>query len=840
MRDKRLPPLPERDKRRTLEYWRNRPFGSVTIQRNLHVPTAVPIARNNAPIEDFPKNTLDSRGCESQDTVTPTPVDDPTQGRRVRFEIDDVRQARQEPRRLPPRNDPRRREANMGATPLEPEAPTAGNRADNSSSPDEEGPRMAPLVEELLRNDDSRACLLTSSHYIVSGSVGPHPSAMRPFHMAFDTGSGYDVIRLRDLPHGWEQYRIPDAPMPPLGDANGNRLRLLGKVALRVRFGPSMYRVAFLVAERLAVSVIIGTSFMNRHVRGIMCMDGEIWLTRAKIPILSRHPRRKPGAEPPLESRKVTEDPSPNRERDNVNLPHTVKLAKFVTIPAKSQLAVPVRTEASGLVFIEPKHSVLARHNVRTANGVAEVKGNRPFTIVVSNFSDQPRMLHKGMTIGYATRNPTGVYCLSDEDSRAFENVLNLPFVRKNSNPPHVGTDTGDVDSHPESKSSDWRNSVDLSHIDDESLRYEILSMLAKHEDMWRPGHLGEITATEHRIELTPGTKPIRQAPYRQGHRGRDVQAGEIAKMLEAGVIEPATSEWASPVVLVPKKDGSLRFCIDYRRLNAKTVADAYPLPRMDDCLDSLGDAGVFSTFDCNSGYWQIPVASEDRDKTTFITHMGTFRHVRMPFGLRNAPARFQRALDIILSGLRWQTCLIYLDDVIVFSKDTKEHVSHVDQVLTLLRQAGVSLKLKKCEFFQPRVDYLGHVITPGKLAVATENTKAFEHATFPRNATQVRSLLGAANVYRRFVKNFSGIAKPLNAMLKKDARPTWDDPKPEAVEAFETLKRKLISRRSLRYRKRIAPIRSTPTPRRINWELRCSNNRTPPTRRSGYLSGTG
>ena len=214
--------------------------------------------------------------------------------------------------------------------------------------------------------------------------------------------------------------------------------------------------------------------------------------------------------------------------------------------------------------------------------------------------------------------------------------------------------------------------------------------MLSKHRDMWRPGHLGEIKATEHRIELAPGTTPIRQAPYRQGHRGRDVQAEEITKILEAGVIEPAISEWASPVVLLPKKDGSLRFCMDYRSLNAKTVADAYPLPRMADCLDSLGDAAVFSTFDCNSGYWQIPVAMEDRDKTTFITLMGTFRHVRMPFGLRNAPATLQRALDIILSGLRWRTCLIYLDDVIVFSKDTNEHVAHVEELPTLLRSAGV------------------------------------------------------------------------------------------------------------------------------------------------------
>ena len=248
-------------------------------------------------------------------------------------------------------------------------------------------------------------------------------------------------------------------------------------------------------------------------------------------------------------------------------------------------------------MFLEPKHSVLARHNVRTANGVADVKRNRPFSIVVSNFSEQPQKLNKNMTIGYATRNPMGVYCLNDENSRAFEQVLNLPFVRKNDTPQRMRG--SDVESPPKSKPIDWHDSVDLSHIDDESLRAKILSIILKHQDMRRPGHLGEITATENWIELAPGTKPIRQAPYRKGHRGRDVQAEQISKMLEAGVIEPTTSEWASPL---PKTDGSFRFCIDYRRLNEKTVADPYPLPRMDDCLDSLGDAGIFSTFDCNSG----------------------------------------------------------------------------------------------------------------------------------------------------------------------------------------------------------------------------------------------
>ena len=368
-----------------------------------------------------------------------------------------------------------------------------------------------------------------------------------------------------------------------------------------------MYRVSFLVAERLAVSVIIGTAFMNRHVRGIMSMDGEIKLTRATIPILSQYHGRKPYVEAKSPSTETPDGPPVYQDADNVNRPHTVKLAKFVTFPPMSQVAVPVRKKPSGLVFLEPKHSVLARHNVRTANGVAKVKGNRPVKIVVSNFSEQPRMLHKGMNIGYATRNPTGLYCLSDESSRTFETVLNLPFVRKDNSPRRV--DESDVESLPEPKPEDWQKSFDLSHVDDESLREEILSMLSKHRDMWRPGHLGKITATEHRIELAPGTTPIRQAPYHRGHRGRDVQGEDIMKMLEAGVIEPATRKWASPIVLVPKKDGLLRFCIDYRRLNSKTVADAYPLPRMDDCLDSLGDAAVFSTFDYNSGYWQTRLA---------------------------------------------------------------------------------------------------------------------------------------------------------------------------------------------------------------------------------------
>jgi len=155
---------------------------------------------------------------------------------------------------------------------------------------------------------------------------------------------------------------------------------------------------------------------------------------------------------------------------------------------------------------------------------------------------------------------------------------------------------------------------------------------------------------------------------------------GRVNRMLEAKVVRPSTSEWASPVVVVRKKDGSPRFCVDYRRLNAVTKKHSYPISRMEDCIDSLGDARVFSTLDCNAGYWQIPMAPDDIDKTAFTCHMGTYEYLQMAFGLTNAPATFKRALDIILCGMTWQTCLVYLDDVIVFSGTPENHVRALDE----------------------------------------------------------------------------------------------------------------------------------------------------------------
>lgn len=419
----------------------------------------------------------------------------------------------------------------------------------------------------------------------------------------------------------------------------------------------------------------------------------------------------------------------------------------------------------------------------------------------------------KNTVLGYAKRNPLVILTPEREFAEEMSKALHLTTLSDDA-PSEDAPREDDAQatqaqagSEPRGQCADvptsevstaherakWEDAVDLSHIKDENLRREIMEMMRKHAKLG-DGTLGTIRATEHHIPLEYGTWPIRSMPYRQGPAMSAKIAGDVQKMLNAGVIEPATSEWASPVVLVPKKDRALRFCVDYRRLNAKTLSDAYPLPRMDDCIDPLGDATVFTTLDCNSGYWQIPVAPEDRGKTTFTMHMGTFRYLRMPFGLKGAPATFRRALDIILSSVRWQLCLVYLDDVIIFSRSYAEHVKQLDQVLTLMGSAGISLKLKKCDFFKPSVSYLGHVIAPGKLSVAEDTAAASAKCTFLRTLTQVRSFLGACNVYRRFVKCFAKIARPLTDITRKDADPDFENPIQAQLDAFKELKKRMVS----------------------------------------------
>ena len=221
---------------------------------------------------------------------------------------------------------------------------------------------------------------------------------------------------------------------------------------------------------------------------------------------------------------------------------------------------------------------------------------------------------------------------------------------------------------------------------------------------------LGHTIIGKHSI-YTGEHPPIKQCPRRTPFVHREKIAQLVNDMLKQ-VVQPSSSAWASPVVLVPKKDGNLRFCVDYRKVNAVTKKDVYPLPRVDDILDTLGKAKYFSTLDLSSGYWQIKMDPATREKSAFTTHCGLFEFLRMPFGLCNSPATFQRLMQTILAGLEWKSCYVYIDDILVFSKTWEEHLAHLQEVFDRLHKAGLTLKPIKCSFLRESVPFLGHIIS--------------------------------------------------------------------------------------------------------------------------------
>ncbi|PIK47551.1 hypothetical protein BSL78_15569 [Apostichopus japonicus] len=221
-------------------------------------------------------------------------------------------------------------------------------------------------------------------------------------------------------------------------------------------------------------------------------------------------------------------------------------------------------------------------------------------------------------------------------------------------------------------------------------------------------------------------------------HQRVQAQA-EVDKMLEEGVISPSNSAWASPVVLVKKKDGSIRFCIDYRKLNNVTNKDAFPLPRIDDSLDALSGSQWFSTLDLRSGYWQVEMENVDKVKTAFSMGTGLYEFNVMPFGLCNAPGTFQRLMEQVLRGLHWRTCLIYIDDIIIYARTLEEHMSRLNEVMTRLREAGLRLKPSKCELIRRKVNYLGFVVSNQGVEADPEKVGVVANWPTPTNIKQLR-----------------------------------------------------------------------------------------------------
>ena len=336
-----------------------------------------------------------------------------------------------------------------------------------------------------------------------------------------------------------------------------------------------------------------------------------------------------------------------------------------------------------------------------------------------------------------------------------------------------------------------------ISAIQTPTQRKLVLDALLSYTHLFDDRNLGAARngkdIVEHQIN-TGSHPPIYQHARRQPPALEAAIDAEIAAGKAAGIIQDSCSPWASPIVMVRKPNGKWRMCIDYRRLNAITVADVYPLPPIDQMLYNMGNSKVFSAMDLQSAYHQIVVAEQDREKTAFIHRSGLYEYVRMPFGLRNAPATFQRFMNMMLAssepGIR-RCVMAYLDDVIVFSNSIEEHAEHLSSVLAMLSRHGLKLQLSKCTFAVTRTKYLGHVLDGEGVHVDPSYVKGVTDMPLPSSVKELQSFLGLTGYYRRFINSYSEIALPLYSLLRKDVKWEWTE---QHTQAVNTLKRALTS----------------------------------------------
>ena len=341
------------------------------------------------------------------------------------------------------------------------------------------------------------------------------------------------------------------------------------------------------------------------------------------------------------------------------------------------------------------------------------------------------------------------------------------------------------------------RDLVDQTSGDlDGDQRRRLAEVLLEYADIFPvPGDplTGHKDAVEHDIN-TGDRSPVRCAPRRMSPHKMKKEEDCVTEMLTGGQIEASDSPWSSPVVLVTKKDGGTRFCVDYRHLNDATIKDAYPLPRIDDTLDMLAGKQWFSTLDLASGYWQVSLSQAARAKTAFATHSGLFQFRVMPFGLCNAPATFERLMDRVLQGLRWSRCLVYLDDIISFGGTFSGALSNLTLIFERLRSYGLQLKSSKCHLFRASVPFLGHIVGRRGLECDPKKIEDVKSWPIPDCLKSIRQFLGFVGYYRRFIPRFADIATPLVYLTGKDVPFVWD--------AFHELRAALIG----------APILAFPT----------------------------
>jgi transposase InsO family protein len=518
----------------------------------------------------------------------------------------------------------------------------------------------------------------------------------------------------------------------------------------------------------------------------------------------------------------------PYEESTGINYP--ALLVNQITLPPYSQTLVDITSQINdgkNLIF-EPFGNHISKF-IFMPHTLLNIHRNEA-KILLINAQNRPQTLSKHTRIGTISRNatlsiyttlstPTNYHSLPNEHRRLASQTSKslkpraISSAKENSNQRIPDTychqcneqflSGNDLQKHLREKcySNQIRKQIVESTKHIENPKHQ----LAVQDILWRNKILFDPTSSIINISPQSAIKtgdhpPVYSRQYSASDKDQQIKFQETQKLLERGQIEESTSPWSSPIVLVKKKDKTMRFCIDYRRLNAVTIKDAFPLPRIDEIFDQLTDAKYYTKFDFKSGYFQVPLSKEDRQKTAFSTRDNHYQFTVLPQGITNGPATFQRVINHILGPARWKYALAYIDDVIIYSNTFEEHLSHLNDVCQILKDARFRLNPEKCEIARTQTDYLGHRIQNGEIRPSPTNIHGLLHTKIPETADEACKFVKAAEYYRKFIPNFSQIAEPLRKFVpttrtqQKKGQKMKITLSIEEIQAFEKLKQFLTT----------------------------------------------
>ena len=580
-----------------------------------------------------------------------------------------------------------------------------------------------------------------------------------------DTGAAICAISQHLLKQVAPSAQIKPSHLTAIVGVCGERHSVLGMVELNFSCEGQSFTHSFHVFEHLHVKMLVGIDFLQKY--NVNVRFGEV-----EIPVTNTEAS---GSTVIVATTTIAGD------HTNIVYP-----THEVIIPPHSEVIVPAKVTGfpnQTTVLLEP-FLRLSDSNLAGSKCISVVNNGR-CVYRLMNPTNLPVFLKPNQRLAKASYIPSESIFSFDNDTEA--QVYSL------------GSDQNSQKQNNETILQDLGINLECADLSNEQ-KQKLINFLSRNKDMFAKdiSEIGKTNLHTHTI-YTGQAKPVSTPPYRQTPHMRAELDRQLEEMKRHGIIEESTSPWHSPVVMVKKPNNEWRFCVDYRKLNAVTEIMSFPIPHMSDVFDTLAEskAEVFSTLDLRSGFWQVPLDKSTKSKSAFITHSGVYEFNRLAFGMVNASMTFQSLMTKVLKNLNFKIALVYIDDVLVFSKDFDQHLHHLELVFTNLRKANLKLHPAKCKFATKQVKYLGHIVSKDGMKVNPENIAKILDAKSPCNQKQVKSVLGMTGYYRKFIKNYAKIAAPLHDLLKKDKKFSWSE---EAEIAFKELKHKLVTAPILRY----------------------------------------